>query len=118
MSTYTHRRTATTSREVAVTPVRTIEIAVVFVLVVTLFAAAWLSGRSANAPATVRQVRVESGDTLWSLAEAHPAPGKSTAETVRLLVDLNDIDGSTVVAGTVLDVPGAQNGAGSDLAMR
>jgi len=118
MSTYTHRQAAINSREVAATPDRTIEIAVVLMLLVTLFAAAWLSGRSANDLETVQQVRVESGDTLWSLAEAHPMPGKSTAETVRVLMELNDIADSTLVAGTVLDVPDAPQGAGSALAMR
>lgn len=118
MSTVTYRRATIHSREAVATPGRAFEVAVVLMLLVALFAVAWLSGRSTSASAPVRQVRVEAGDTLWSLAKSHPLPGQSTAETVRVLVELNDIDASTLVAGTVVSVPDARDSAGSALAMR
>jgi nucleoid-associated protein YgaU len=86
----------------ALTPTET---AIVVIVVTCLFAAAWFSGRPALPPAHTTSVRVEQGDTLWSLAKQHRAEGMTTAETVELLAQLNRIDGATIRVGDVIDVP-------------
>lgn len=58
---------------------------------------------SSSAPVTVT---VESGQSLWSLAE-QLAPGSSTADVVAELVALNGLDGASVMPGQVLIVPAA-----------
>lgn len=51
------------------------------------------------------QVAVSSGDSLWTLAEEHPVPGRSTAEVVDFIREQNSLSSSTVVAGQRLLVP-------------
>jgi hypothetical protein len=52
-----------------------------------------------------RPVRVEAGDTLWSIASAHPVPGLRTEETVDLIRRTNGMDASVVYVGQLIDVP-------------
>ena len=88
-------------------------------VVILLFAAAWFSGRSALPRTDTTSIRVEQGDTLWSLAERHQVDGMTTAQTVELLAQLNQIDDATIRVGDVLDVPAALSfDAGAALAMR
>lgn len=60
-----------------------------------------------NSPGSVplTTVRVESADTLWSLAQAHPIEGLSTAETVSEIRRLNELPSSSLSAGSLLRVP-------------
>ena len=45
------------------------------------------------------------GDTLWTIAREHPVPGLPTVQAVDVIARLNALEGSTIPAGTVLDVP-------------
>ncbi len=60
-------------------------------------------------PSSTRAVRVESADTLWSIARANPQTGLSTAQTVSVIVRLN---GGSVCAdlhpGDSLSVPSGE----------
>ena len=53
------------------------------------------------------RVFVEQGDTLWSLAQAHPVSGHTTEQTARLIAELNSLDTSEVTAGHVIKLPQA-----------
>lgn len=52
-----------------------------------------------------RTVLVAPEDTLWRLAQANPLPGLSTAETVRVIREINGLEDSTLAVGQVLSVP-------------
>ena len=53
----------------------------------------------------VEQVSVSPGDSLWSLAEEHPVPGRTTAEVVDFICEQNSLSDSTVGVGQRLLVP-------------
>ncbi len=63
-------------------------------------------GAVAGSTAAPVTVTVESGQSLWSLAE-QLAPGAATADVVADLVAVNGLDGASVVPGQVLIVPAA-----------
>ena len=63
-------------------------------------------GAVAGSTAAPVTVTVESGQSLWSLAE-QLAPGVATADVVADLVAVNGLDGASVVPGQVLIVPAA-----------
>ncbi|MGH3365972.1 MAG: LysM peptidoglycan-binding domain-containing protein, partial [Nocardioidaceae bacterium] len=56
-----------------------------------------------GAPAPVRIVQVESGDTLWSIA-TRIAPGEDPRDLIGEIQELNALDGS-LRAGTEIAVP-------------
>lgn len=51
-----------------------------------------------------QQVIVDSGDSLWSLAERHPVPGMTTGDTVRLMKRWNHLEHAALVPGQELYV--------------
>ncbi len=93
-----------------------VEAALIGLVITVLVAAALLSERPAPVSLATTTVRVQPGDSLWSIAARHPAPGLGTAETADLLQRLNALESSTIAAGSALRVP-AQTDS-SDLAMR
>ena len=54
---------------------------------------------------TYESVRVQSGDSLWSLAQEHPIDGLSTQETSDMIRSVNHLDRGSLDAGAVLKVP-------------
>lgn len=60
-----------------------------------------------NASANTSQVviSVQSGDTLWDIAEEHPVSHLSTADTVALIRSWNDLSSSELSIGMDLLVP-------------
>lgn len=86
-------------------PRRAFEACVVMALTLTLFAVPLFARGSDSTSIETRTVRVQAGDTLWSLASRHPVAGRTTAQTARLLADLNDVDADSLSAGTVVRVP-------------
>jgi len=51
-------------------------------------------------------VRVEAGETLWSLADEHPVDGLTTEQAVVLIADMNNLDdGTPLHAGRTIRVP-------------
>lgn len=98
------------------TSLSVLEFALVALVILTLIAAAWISARPTRSDVGTRVVRVSPGDSLWSIAQRHQVPGRSTAETVEILATMNGLESSKLVAGAELRVPSrADDGA---LAMR
>jgi LysM repeat protein len=50
-------------------------------------------------------VVVEQGDTVWSIADRVTGPDEDVRAVVDAIVVLNDLEGSVVVPGQVLQVP-------------
>lgn len=51
------------------------------------------------------EVAVERGDTLWSIASAHPIDGMSQVDTVEVLKSWNGLEQASLQPGMVLSVP-------------
>jgi len=51
-------------------------------------------------------IRVRSGDSLWSIAAAHPVEGLDTARAAELIAEINDLEGAALTAGSAILVPG------------
>ena len=78
-------------------------------------AAGLVRGHASVASAAQEQVAfesvaVQSGDTLWELAEAHPVRGLTTQEVVSLVSERNGLAGSVIQPGQVIQVPRAASG--------
>ncbi|MXZ68546.1 MAG: LysM peptidoglycan-binding domain-containing protein [Acidimicrobiia bacterium] len=54
--------------------------------------------------ATVSHV-VKAGETLWSIASAHTAPGEDVRRTVALIRSANGMPSGTVKAGVTIAIP-------------
>lgn len=54
---------------------------------------------------STRSVRIAGGDSLWSLARAHPVEGLSTAQTAELIRTLNGLSSPIIHPGQDLLVP-------------
>jgi LysM repeat protein len=55
-------------------------------------------------PVATIDYRVETGDTLWSIA-AESGVGDDLRSTISVIKRLNDLDGSVIYAGQVLELP-------------
>ena len=103
-----------TSMRLAVVPrvrsstgsVSAVEIAIVIAIVVLLILGV---ATGANTPrehvAAVRTIRVEAGQTLWSIARSNPVPGLTTQQTVELIARTNGLGDDRVAALESLRVP-------------
>jgi hypothetical protein len=60
-----------------------------------------------------RTVRVEQGDSLWTLASANPIQGLNTAETAELIRQTNEMQDSVVHTGQLIRVPDTSRLQGS-----
>ena len=76
-----------------------------FVLAVSVFTARNAAYADSIANVTYESVRVQSGDSLWSLAEEYPVEGLSTQETSDMIRSVNHLERGSVIAGAVLKVP-------------
>lgn len=75
------------------------------IMIALLVAAVLVSKSPTVETATTVSVSVRPGDTLWSLAKAHPVPGLDTAQSAQVIAELNEVAGSTLIAGSVIHVP-------------
>ncbi len=71
----------------------------------------------AHAYSTTSTIRVQHSQTLWQIASENRAPGATTAETVELIKDLNDMTDSSLRVGQTVAVP-APAGATAAVASR
>ena len=55
-----------------------------------------------------QEVKVSPGESLWSLAEEHPAAGLSTRETSDLIRSKNHLTHGSLSAGSYLKVPASR----------
>lgn len=76
-----------------------------FVLTVSVFTVRNAAYADSIANVTYESVRVQSGDSLWSLAEEYPVEGLSTQETSDMIRSVNHLERGSLNAGAVLKVP-------------
>ena len=50
-------------------------------------------------------IHVGAGDSLWTIAQAHPVEGLSTQQNVELIIDANDLQSTVLTIGTEIMVP-------------
>lgn len=94
------------------------EIALIVIVLLGLLAAVLISGRSAEVKVGTSSITVHAGESLWTIAQEHPVEGLSTAQTVQLIMHMNDLADSTIAAGRPLHVPVPASASSDLLAMR
>lgn len=103
------QRAAAASAPVALKASTIVAVAVAFtlffVLATSVFSARHAAYADSVANVTYETVRVQSGDSLWSLAQEHPIDGLSTQETSDMIRSVNHLDRGSLDAGAVLKVP-------------
>lgn len=62
-------------------------------------------------PESWTSVDVAAYGTLWEIAANHRVPGLSTAQTVELIAEENNLSSSTLYTGQVLRVPAPEDSA-------
>lgn len=90
------------TRRTPTVPVRAIVIISLVVLAVFLLASAV---QATGAPAATEDYQVRAGDTLWSIADEHTDAGGDVRSTVGMIRSLNQLEGSTIYAGQILELP-------------
>jgi len=77
-------------------------ISITVVVVLLLLASA---GNATNDVTDTVDYRVRSGDTLWHIAEEFGPDGADRRRVVAAIERINDVDGSTLQAGQVIEIP-------------
>lgn len=90
------------TRQQPIVSLRAIVIISIVVLAVFLLAS---SVQATGAPEATIGYEVETGDTLWSIATHHSGPGGDVRHTIDVIRALNEIDGTTIYPGDVLELP-------------
>ena len=83
------------------------------VAVFVLLGAAWtlsdfthaVACKNAFEQATYETITVHTGDSLWSIADAHPVAGRTTDEVVRHIRESNGLTSACIQPGMTLMVP-------------
>ena len=103
------QRVATTSAPVALKASTIVALAVAltlfFVFATSIFSARHAAYAESVSNVTYETIRVQSGDSLWSLAQEHPIKGLSTQETSDMIRDVNHLEHGSLDAGAHLKVP-------------
>lgn len=103
------QRSSVVTAPVALKPSTIVAVAVAltlfFVVSTTVFSARHAAYADSLANVTYETIRVQSGDSLWSLAEDHPIDGLSTQETSDVIRSVNHLDRGSLDAGVDLKVP-------------
>lgn len=76
-----------------------------FVLATSIFSARHAAYAESVSNVTYETVRVQSGDSLWSLAQEHPIEGLSTQETSDMIRSVNHLEHGSLDAGAHLKGP-------------
>lgn len=76
-----------------------------FVLATSVFSARHAAYAESVSNITYETIRVQSGDSLWSLAEEYPIEGLSTQETSDMIRNVNHLEHGSLAAGAHLKVP-------------
>lgn len=80
-------------------------VALILIAALLLVGIVSASNRLPGSDRASTQLRVERGETLWSIASQHPLPGMTTDQTVELLAKLNGDPSGALNAGTVIRIP-------------
>lgn len=76
-----------------------------FVLATSVFSARHAAYAESVSNVTYETIRVQPGDSLWSLAEEYPIEGLSTQETSDIIRNVNHLEHGSLAAGAHLKVP-------------
>ena len=76
-----------------------------FVLATSVFSARHAAYAESVSNVTYETIRVQSGDSLWSLAEEYPIECLSTQETSDMIRNVNHLEHGSLAAGAHLKVP-------------
>lgn len=76
-----------------------------FVLATSVFSARHAAYAESVSNVTYETIRVQHGDSLWSLAEEYPIEGLSTQETSDMIRNVNHLEHGSLAAGAHLKVP-------------
>lgn len=76
-----------------------------FVLATSVFSARHAAYAESVSNITYGTIRVQPGDSLWSLAEEYPIEGLSTQETSDMIRSVNHLEHGSLAAGAHLKVP-------------
>lgn len=76
-----------------------------FVLATSIFSARHTAYAESVSNVTYETICVQSGDSLWSLAQEHPIEGLSTQETSDVIRNINHLEHGSLDAGAHLKVP-------------
>ncbi len=99
-------------------PLGAVEIAVLVAIALLLLVGTLVDRQGTAAPQTpTRKVQVSAGQTLWSIAQAHPMPGYSTAQTADHIAATNGLSGDALAIGQTIEVP-ALGESVTDVALR
>lgn len=73
----------------------------------SLLASASVEARREQALSSVPSASyvVRPGDSVWSIAEANPADGLTTAEAVSYIEGVNELSSACLVPGQVIEIP-------------
>ena len=84
-----------------------IEWSALLALAVALVLATLAAGSPSDMASSLetRTIRVRTSQTLWDIAQTHPVPGNSTAQTVEAIRALNNMSTSTLHVEQLLEVP-------------
>lgn len=82
-----------------------VALTIFFVLATSIFSARHAAYAESASNVTYETVRVQSGDSLWSLAQEHPIEGLSTQETSDMIRNVNHLEHGSLDAGAHLKVP-------------
>lgn len=100
---------ATTSAPVALKASTIVALAVAltlfFVLATSIFSARHAAYAESVSNVTYETIRVQPGDSLWSLAEEYPIEGLSTQETSDMIRNVNHLEHGSLAASAHLKVP-------------
>ena len=80
-------------------------VAVAVVLATSVFSARHAAYAESVSNVTYETIRVQPGDSLWSLAEEYPIEGLSTQETSDMIRNVNHLEHGSLAAGAHLKVP-------------
>ena len=75
------------------------------VLATSVFSARHAAYAESVSNVTYETIRVQPGDSLWSLAEEYPIEGLSTQETSDIIRNVNHLEHGSLAAGAHLKVP-------------
>ena len=76
-----------------------------FVLATSVFSARHAAYAESVSNVTYETIRIQPGDSLWSLAEEYPIEGLSTQETSDMIRNANHLEHGSLAAGAHLKVP-------------
>ena len=75
-------------------------------LAIVLAVFAGLAGANADADLqVVGTTTLQSGDTLWQVADEITPPGQDVRPTLQAIMDVNNFDSATLPAGTLVLLP-------------